>query len=344
MSQPSATNRRIVLNARPQGLPDENTLRLEESPIPVAGSGEMLLRTEYLSLDPYMRGRMNDAKSYAEPVKIGEVMTGQVVAVVENSNVSGFETGDYVLSGSGWQDYAVSDGTEVMNLGKTPENPSWSLGILGMPGYTAYAGLLKLGEPKAGETVVVAAASGPVGATVGQIAKIKGCRVVGIAGSAAKCSHVVENLGFDACVDHKADNFADLLNSACPDGIDVYFENVGGKVLYAVLPLLNPFARMPVCGVVSWYNLAGLPEGPDFGPAIMGTILRMKVKVQGFIIYDSFPKDTYQEFVKDMSGWLADGSVQYKEQVVEGLEAAPAALNDLLLGNSFGKMVVKVGQ
>jgi len=343
MSQSPTTNRRVVLNQRPHGVPDENTLRLEESPMPVASGGEMLLRTEYLSLDPYMRGRMNDAKSYATPVQIGEVMTGQVVAEVMSSDVSGFEVGDYVLSGSGWQDYAISSGDEVMNLGKSPENPSWSLGILGMPGYTAYAGLLKLGEPKAGETVVVAAASGPVGATVGQIAKIKGCKVVGIAGGPDKCSHVVDNLGFDACIDHKADDFSEQLKSRCADGIDVYFENVGGKVLYAVLPLLNPFARMPVCGVVSWYNLTGLPEGPDFGPAIMGTILRMKVKMQGFIIYDSFPKDTYQEFVKDMTGWLAEGKIHYKEQVVTGLESAPAALNDLLIGNSFGKMVVKVG-
>jgi len=191
--------------------------------------------------------------------------------------------------------------------------------------------------------VVVAAASGPVGATVGQIAKIKGCRVVGIAGGQNKCQHVVDKLGFDACIDHKAPDFAEQLKSQCADGIDVYYENVGGKVLYAVLPLLNAFARMPVCGVVSWYNLTGLPEGPDFGPAIMGTILRMKVKVQGFIIYDSFPKSTYQEFVKDMSTWIAEGKVAYQEQVVDGLENAPKALNDVLLGNSFGKVVVKVG-
>lgn len=342
MPQSQKSNRCIVLAERPKGLPDSNTLRIEEVGIPKAGDGEMLLRTIYLSLDPYMRGRMNDAKSYAEPVKIGGVMPGQVVAEVESSTVEGFEPGDKVLSGSGWQDYAISDGSDVMNLGKNPQNPSWSLGILGMPGYTAYAGLLKIGEPKPGETVVVAAASGPVGATVGQIAKIKGCRVVGIAGGAEKCAHVVNNLGFDACVDHKADDFAEQLKAACADGIDVYFENVGGKVLYAVLPLLNPFARMPVCGVVSWYNLTGLPQGNDFGPAIMGTILRMKVKVQGFIIFDSFPKSTYAEFVKDMSGWLAEGKVQYKEQVVEGLENAPAALNDLLLGKSFGKMVLKV--
>lgn len=303
----------------------------------------MLLRTVYLSLDPYMRGRMNDAKSYAEPVGIGEVMTAQVVAEVMSSTIDKYAVGDLVLAGSGWQDYALSDGSGVMNLGKNPANPSWALGIMGMPGYTAYAGLLKIGEPKPGETVVVAAASGPVGATVGQIAKIKGCRVVGIAGGKEKCAHVVNNLGFDACLDHTATNFAEQLKSVCNDGIDIYFENVGGKVLYAVLPLLNAFARMPVCGVVSWYNLTGLPEGADYGPAIMGTILRMKVKVQGFIIFDSFSDNTYKEFVRDMTRWIADEKISYKEQVVEGLENAPAALNELLVGKSFGKVVVKVG-
>ncbi len=343
MSQSKDINRRIVLAERPKGMPDENTLKLETTDIPEPGAGEMLLRTVWLSLDPYMRGRMNDAKSYAQPVEIGGVMTGQVVAEVVASNLEGYHPGDMVLSGSGWQDYAVSDGTMVINLGKEPKNPSWSLGILGMPGYTAYAGLLKIGEPKPGETVVVAAASGPVGATVGQIAKIKGCRVVGVAGGPEKCAHVVDNLGFDACIDHKADDFAKQLAAACPDGIDVYFENVGGKVLYGVLPLLNPFARMPVCGVVSWYNLPGLPQGPDMGPAIMGTILRMKVKVQGFIIFDSFGLDTYREFASDMTKWLEEGKVRYKEQVVDGLEHAPQALNDLLVGKSFGKMVVRVG-
>lgn len=343
MTQTADINRRIVLAERPAGMPDKNTLRLDKGPVPRAGAGQMLLRTMYLSLDPYMRGRMNDSKSYAEPVKIGEVMTGQVVAQVVSSDVSGFAPGDKVLSASGWQDYALSDGTGVMNLGAAPRNPSWALGILGMPGYTAYAGLLKLGEPKAGETVVVAAASGPVGATVGQIARLMGCRVVGIAGGPEKCAHVTGALGFDACIDHRSDDFARRLAEACPDGIDVYFENVGGKVLYAVLPLLNPFARVPVCGVVSWYNLTGLPEGRDHGPQIMGTILRMKVKVQGFIIYDSFPQSTYDEFVRDMTGWLAEGAIRYKEQVVEGLEAAPTALIDLLTGRNFGKMVVRVG-
>ncbi|TCO71597.1 NADP-dependent oxidoreductase [Rhodovulum euryhalinum] len=342
MPQTAETNRRFVLAERPRGLPDERTLRLEQTQVPCPGEGQMLLRTLHLSLDPYMRGRMNDAKSYAKPVEIGEVMTGQVIAEVVSSSLEGFAPGDHVLAGSGWQDYALSDGTGVLNLGQAPENPSWSLGILGMPGYTAYAGLLKIGEPKPGETVVVAAASGPVGATVGQIARIRGCRVVGIAGGAGKCAHVTDTLGFDACIDHRAEDFAARLAAACPDGIDVYFENVGGKVLYAVLPLLNPFARVPVCGVVSWYNLAGLPEGPDHGPAIMGTILRMKVKMQGFIIFDSFPDSTHDDFIRDMSRWLAEGSIHYREQIVEGLEAAPAALNDLLAGRNFGKMVVRV--
>ena len=342
MPQVSDTNRRIVLAERPNGQPDENTLRLETTGVPAPGDKEMLVRTVYLSLDPYMRGRMNDAKSYAEPVPIGGVMTGQVVGQVVQSNLDGYEAGDYVLNMSGWQDYAISNGEQVVNLGKTPDNPSWALGVLGMPGYTAYAGLLKIGEPKPGETVVVAAAAGPVGATVGQIAKLKGCRVVGIAGGPEKCEHVVKNLGFDACVDHRAPDMATQLRDACPDGIDVYFENVGGKVLYAVLPLLNPFARIPVCGVVAWYNLPGLPDGPDMGPVIMGTILRMKVKMQGFIIFDSFGPEVYSEFVKDMTGWLKDGSISYKEHMVEGLENAPSAFNQLLAGGNFGKMVVKV--
>lgn len=344
MSQTSSINRRLVLAKRPKGLPDKETLNLDQVSLPEPGTNEMLLRTIYLSLDPYMRGRMNDAKSYAEPVRIGEVMTGQVVAQVVESKHADYSVGDLVLAGSGWQDYAVSDGSDVLNLGADLHNPSWSLGILGMPGYTAYAGLLKIGEPRPGETLVVAAASGPVGATVGQIAKIKGCRVVGVAGGSEKCAHVVDNLGFDVCIDHRAEDFSEQLKTACPDGIDIYFENVGGKVLYAVLPLLNAFARMPVCGVVSWYNLTGLPEGPDFGPVIMGTILRMKVKVQGFIIFDSFPKETYKEFRREMSAWLAEGKVSYKEQIIDGLENAPSALNDLLVGKNFGKMVVKVGE
>ncbi len=343
MPQIQNLNRRIVLAERPKGMPDENTLRLEEVPVPEPGAGEMLLRTVYLSLDPYMRGRMNDAKSYAKPVEIGEVMSGQVVAEVVGSNLDGYAPGDMVLAGSGWQDFAVSDGTGCTNLGATPENPSWALGILGMPGFTAYGGLLTIGEPKPGETVVVGAASGPVGATVGQIARLKGCRVIGVAGGAEKCAHVTEKLGFDACLDHRAEDFEAQLAAACPDGIDIYWENVGGRVLYAVLPHLNPFARVPVCGVAAWYNLTGLPEGPDRGPQIMATVLRMKVKMQGFIVFDSFDADLQAAFLRDMKSWLEVGKVKYFEQVVEGLEKAPETLNDVLSGRSFGKVVVKVG-
>jgi len=343
MAQSPGINRRIVLAQRPRGAPDAETLRLETAEVPRPGPGEILLRTIYLSLDPYMRGRMNDAKSYAEPVAVGAVMVGQVVAEVVSSEHAGFAPGDLVLAGSGWQDYALSDGEGLRKLDPGMAHPSWALGILGMPGYTAHAGLLEIGAPQPGETVVVAAASGPVGATVGQIAKIRGCRVVGIAGGPEKCAHVVEHLGFDMCLDHRSEDFAQALAAACPDGIDVYFENVGGKVLYAVLPLLNPFARVPVCGMVAWYNLPGLPEGRDHGPQIMGTLLRMKVRMQGFIIFDSFPPETHDVFLRDMTAWLADGRVRYTEQLVEGLEAAPGALYDLLAGRNFGKMVVAVG-
>ena len=343
MPQSSDTNRRIVLAERPKGKIDEKTLRFESVAVPVAGPGQMLLRTVWLSLDPYMRGRMNDAKSYAAPVEIGGVITGQVVAEVVTSDVEGFAPGDHVLAGSGWQDWTVSDGQGVVNLGPNPEHPSWSLGILGMPGFTAHAALLNIGEPKAGETLVVAAATGPVGATVGQIAKLKGCRVVGVAGGAEKCAHAVEVLGFDACIDHRAEDFEAQLKAACPDGVDIYFENVGGRVLYAVLPLLNPFARIPVCGMVAWYNLSGLPEGPDRGPQILSTVLRMKVKMQGFIVFDSFGETEHKAFIKDMTGWLSDGSIKYREHVVEGLEAAPDAFVEMLGGGNIGKVVVRVG-
>lgn len=341
MSQSTDTNRQIVLAERPVGEPNSDTLRLASSDIPVAGTGEMLLRTEYLSLDPYMRGRMNDAKSYADPVAIGAPMVGGTVAQVVSSNLDGFSAGDWVLSFSGWQDYAVSDGVGVTNMGQNPAHPSWALGIMGMPGLTAYAGLLFIGEPKEGETVVTAAATGPVGATVGQIAKIKGCRAVGIAGGAEKCAHAVNELGFDACIDRNAPDFAEQLKAACPDGIDVYFENVGGAVLDAVLPLLNPFARVPLCGLVSQYNATSLPEGPDRMGMLLGMCLVKKIKLQGFIVFDSFGHK-YPEFAKDMTQWIKEGKIKYREHVVEGLENAPSAFNGLLKGENFGKLVIKV--
>lgn len=342
MPQTADKNRQIVLKNRPVGKPDDTTLALETADLPVASKGEMLLRVEYLSLDPYMRGRMNDAKSYADPVAIGDPMVGGTVAQVVTSDVEGFAPGDWVLSFSGWQDYAISDGVGVTNMGADPAQPSWALGIMGMPGFTAYCGLLYIGEPKAGETVVTAAATGPVGATVGQIAKIKGCRAVGIAGGPEKCAYAVNELGFDACIDRNAADFAQQLKAACPDGIDVYFENVGGAVFDAVLPLLNPNARVPLCGLISQYNATSLPDGPDRMGALMGALLVKKIKMQGFIIFDDFPHH-YPEFSKEMIGWIKSGQIKYREQLVEGLEKAPAAFNDLLEGRNFGKMVVKTG-
>src|SRR6185312_11383269 len=343
MTQTDTTNRQLILAQRPKGAPDANTLRMIESPLPVPASGQMLLRTEYLSLDPYMRGRMSDAPSYAAPVEIGGVMVGGTVARVVTSNVEGFAPGDWVLSYNGWQDYALSDGRGVTNLGQSPAHPSWALGILGMPGFTAWAGLKQIGAPKPGETIAVAAATGPVGATVGQIGKLLGCRVVGIAGGPDKCAYAVGELGFDACIDHKAPDFAEQLAKASPDGIDIYFENVGGKVLDAVIPLLNPHARVPVCGLVSQYNATELPAGPDRMGWLMGQILRKKIRMQGFIIFDTFGH-LYPEFAEEVGGWVASVKIKYREEIIDGLENAPEAFIGLLTGKNFGKRVIRVGR
>ena len=342
MSQTESTNRQWLLSERPTGEPTDSTLRLVEGPMPSAGAGQMLLRTVLLSLDPYMRGRMSAAASYAASVEIGAVMVGGTVAQVIESNLDGFAAGDWVLSFNGWQDYAVSDGTGVTPLGATPEYPSWALGVLGMPGFTAWAGLTQIGKPKPGETIVVAAATGPVGATVGQIGKLLGCRVVGIAGGPAKCAYAVDTLGFDACIDHKAADFARQLAKAIPQGIDVYFENVGGKVFDAVLPLLNAHARIPVCGLVSQYNATQLPDGPDRMNWLLGQVLSKKILIQGFIIFDSFGH-LYPEFAKAMRAWIADDKIKYREEIIDGLEAAPAAFIGLLKGENFGKRVIRVG-
>lgn len=317
------------------------TFRLQEVDVPKAKQGEMLLRTIYLSLDPYMRGRMSDAESYADPVAIDEVMVGGTVSQVVESHIEGFKAGDWVLSMNGWQDYAISNGEGVINLGSQPQNPSYALGVLGMPGFTAYMGLLDIGKPQAGETVVVAAASGAVGANVGQIAKLKGAKVIGIAGGAQKCSYVKDELGFDACIDHKADDFAEQLAKVCDSGIDVYYENVGGKVFDAVLPLLNTGARIPVCGLVSQYNATELPPGPDRLSLLMGKILTKRMTMKGFIIFDDYAH-RYEEFATDMQKWVQEGKIKYKEHLIEGLENAPEGLNDVLAGRNFGKMVVKI--
>ena len=339
MPQSSTINRKFVLAQRPRGEPDSNTLRLETADVPSPDKHQMLLRNEYLSLDPYMRGRMSDAPSYAPPVKIGAVMIGGTVAQVMTSNIDGFAEGDWVVASGGWQDYALSDGAGVINMGRNPNNPSWALGVLGMPGLTAWSGLTQIGQPKSGETLVVAGASGPVGATVGQIGKILGCRVVGIAGGAEKCDHVVKTLGFDACVDYKATDFPDSLKRAAPDGIDIYFENVGGAVFDAVMPLLNTSARIPLCGLISQYNATSLPDGPDRLSSLMGQILRKRMTVRGFIVFSDFGH-LYPEFNRQMGEWITQGKIQYREEMIAGLEQAPQALIGLLNGEAFGKRVI----
>ena len=335
-----ARSRRIVLAHRPHGAPVAADFRLEEAPVPVPAAGQVLLRTRFLSLDPYMRGRMSDAPSYAPPVAVDAPMTAQTVSVVEASNNPRYQVGELVVANVGWQDYGVSDGRDLVRIDPGLERPSYALGVLGMPGLTAYVGLLDIGEPKAGETVVVGAATGAVGSVVGQIAKLKGCRVVGVAGGAAKCAYAVETLGFDACLDHRAPELRERLAAACPKGIDVYFENVGGEVLYAAVPLLNIGARVPLCGLIAWYNLEKLPPGVDRTPALLSTVLRWRIRIQGFIIFDHYHR--IPAFTRDMSEWLRAGRVRYREEVIEGLENAPRAFIGLLNGENFGKLVVRV--
>ncbi|BHH81810.1 NADP-dependent oxidoreductase [Desulforhopalus sp. 52FAK] len=341
MADNRVVNSRIVLASRPKGAPQDDNFRLEEEAVPSLQAGEILLRTIYLSLDPYMRGRMSDAPSYAPPVEIGQPMVGATVCQVQESRNESYDVGEWVLAYSGWQSHVVSDGSELTKLGKEPENPSYALGILGMPGFTAYMGLLDIGQPKPGDTLVVAAATGPVGATVGQLGKIYGCKVVGVAGGGEKCQYAKEKLGFDECLDHKAEDFAEQLKLVCVDGIDVYFENVGGKVFDAVLPLLNVGARIPVCGMVSKYNSTKLPDGPDRLSVLVGTILVKRIKMQGFIIFDDYGH-RYGEFAEKMMTLLQEGKIHYKEQIVDGLENAPQAFMGLLEGKNFGKLVIKV--
>lgn len=334
-------NERIVLVSRPQGEPKDENFRLEKMDIPTLNDGQILLKTMYISLDPYMRGRMSDGPSYAAPVTLGDVMVaGTISQVVESKNVK-FQVGEWIFSGNGWQQYAVVEEDQCKSLGMHPEMPSWALGILGMPGFTAYMGLLDIGQPKAGETLVVAAATGPVGATVGQIAKLKGCRTVGIAGGEEKCRYAVEILGFDQCINHYDADFAQQLKDAVPNGIDIYFENVGGKVFDAVLPLLNTAARVPVCGVVSQYNHQDLLHNNDRLPTFMMDLIKKRIRVQGFIIFDDYAEH-YPAFYQEMSSWLKAGKIKYKEDVVEGLENTVNAFIGLLNGKNFGKLVVKL--
>jgi NADPH-dependent curcumin reductase CurA len=340
------TARQIVLAARPKGRPQLTDFRLEETAIPQPASEQLLLETQYLSLDPYMRGRMDDRKSYAKPLQVGDVMTGEAVARVLASNHSDYAEGDIVLAPTGWQTHALSDGTgpygrSLRKLDPAVAPVTTGLGVLGMPGFTAYGGMRVIGQPQPGETVVVAAASGPVGSLVGQLAKLAGARAVGIAGGPEKCAFVKDELRFDAAIDHRAADFPAQLAAACPNGIDVYFENVGGAIWQAVLPLLNKYARVPVSGLIAQYNGVSGSDGTDRLPATMREVLSKSLMVRGFINYD-FSAQYYADFLREVGAGIADGSIRYREDVVDGLENAPEAFIGMLDGRNFGKLIVRV--
>ena len=339
MTKPAV--KQIVLASRPKGLPTRESFRLEEAPMPELPQGGLLLRVLYLSLDPYMRGRMDDRKSYAKPVGLGEVMTGESVCEVIASDQAGYHVGDTVLAPTGWRTHAAAAGKSLRKLDPALAPIATGLGVLGMPGFTAYAGLYLIGKPKPGETVVVAAASGPVGSLVGQLAKLAGVRAVGIAGSAEKCRAVVEEFRFDAAVDHRASDFGEKLAAACPKGIDVYFENVGGAIWQAVLPLLNNFARVPVCGLIAQYNAAGPAPGPNLLPATMRAVLSKSLTLRGYLNYE-FAAEHYPAFLRTVGAGIADGRIRYREDITDGLENAPAAFIGMLEGRNFGKALVRV--
>jgi NADPH-dependent curcumin reductase len=342
MIQPAI--KQIVLASRPKGPPTPENFRLEEVAMPAMPPEGLLLRVLYLSLDPYMRGRMDDRKSYAKPVGIGEVMSGESVCEVIASDRPGYAAGDIVLAPTGWRTHAAPDGTAALRKLDPKLAPiTTGLGVLGMPGFTAYAGLNVIGKPTAGETVAVAAASGPVGSLVGQLAKMAGARAVGIAGGPEKCRYVSEELQFDAAVDHRASDFVDQLAAACPKGIDVYFENVGGAVWQAVLPLLNSFARVPVCGLIAQYSATGQPAEPNLLPATMREVLSKSLTLRGFINYE-FAAEHYAAFLRIVAAGIADGRIRYREDITNGLENAPAAFIGMLEGRNFGKALVHVAR
>jgi leukotriene B4 12-hydroxydehydrogenase/15-oxo-prostaglandin 13-reductase len=328
-------NRRVLLASRPTGWVSESNFRIEEAPMPSPKDGEVLVKNLWLSLDPYMRGRMNDGKSYAAKQELGEVMIGGTVGEVVESKNPKFAKGDQVLGMLGWQQYGLSDGRGLNKVDASRVPLSAYLGVLGMPGVTAWVGLLDICQPKAGETVVVSAASGAVGSVVGQIAKIKGCRAVGIAGGRQKCDYVVKELGFDACVDYKAGKLNDDLKAAAPNGVDCYFENVGGEIMDAVLRRMNAFSRIAVCGLISQYNAT-----EPYGVKAIQSILTNRIKVQGFIVSDRM--ELWAKALPDLAGWVSAGRIKYRETVTDGLENAPKAFVGLLKGENFGKQLVRI--
>jgi NADPH-dependent curcumin reductase CurA len=328
-------NLQVVLASRPQGPVTEQNFRFVEAAIASPHEGEVLVRNLYLSLDPYMRMRMNDGKSYAPPVQIGEVMVGGTVGEVIESRDPGFKKGDMVGGRLGWQLFAIAEASALRRVDTRGAPLTTALGVIGMPGVTAWYGLLRIGEPTPGETVVVSAASGAVGSVVGQIARLKGCLAIGIAGGTRKCAYVVDELGFDACVDYKSDSFESQLRTAAPGGIDIYFENVGARVLDAVLPLLNAFARIPFCGYVSEYDLTG-----SYGVQHLRSLLVNRVRLQGFIISEHL--DVWDEALAELSDWLVSGRLKYNETIAQGLESAPGAFIGMLKGLNLGKQLVKL--
>ena len=335
-----ATNRQILLAARPVGFPKDSDFKLVESPVPTPGDGQILVRSIYLSVDPYMRGRMNDVKSYAQPVQIGEVMGGGVVGKVVESNNPAFKEGDIVDGMFGWQDYAVSNGQGVRKIDPSLARISTALGVLGMPGLTAYFGLLEIGNPQAGETVVVSGAAGAVGSLVGQIAKIKGCRVVGIAGADDKIAYLTGELGFDGAFNYKTESdYYEKLKELCPKGVDVYFDNVGGEITDAVFRLINTKARISICGQISQYNL----EKPEMAPRLILTMLLVKqAKAEGFLVFQFLER--YPEGLRQMAQWIKEGKLKYKEDIEEGIENTPRAFMAMLKGHNLGKQLVKVSE
>jgi len=331
----STVNRQIVLRNRPTGRPTLSDFETIETPVPPLPDSGVLRRTIYLSLDPYMRGRMSDGPSYATPVALGQTMVGHTVSEVLESKNAAFKPGDLVTGYDGWQTFGLSTGGDLRKLNPADAPISTAVGLLGMPGMTAYVGLLDIGHPKVGETVLVSAASGAVGSVVGQIARIKGCRAVGVAGSKDKCDYVVQELGFDACVNYKDADFTGALRAACPGGVDIYFENVGGAVLAAAMRLLNVNARIPLCGMISEYNATEPVPGPSLRPLLVKRAL-----IKGFIVSDH--GNRLQDFLRDCSAWLREGKLKYREDIVDGLDAAPTAILKLFDGANFGKLLVKV--
>ena len=331
----SETNRQVLLASRPRGAVTEANFRIVDAPIPPPGEGEVLVRNEWLSLDPYMRGRMNEAKSYAPSVDVGAVMVGQTAGEVVESRAPQYKPGDKVLSPCGWQLYGVAKARDLTSIDVSRAPASCYLGVLGMPGMTAWFGLHEIGQPKAGETLVVSAASGAVGSVVGQLAKIAGCRAVGIAGGKAKCDYVVNELGLDECIDYKDGNLAESLRGACPKGVDIDFENVGGAMLDTVLGLMNAHGRVVLCGMISEINAS-----EPYGYRRLRSVLVNRIRLQGMIVFDW--KDRYAEAVTALGGHFAAGRLKYRESIVEGLDNAPRGLIALFKGENFGKQLVRL--